>query len=119
MHGLPDLYNELSKNNWQMSQTVADKVINIPAGTVVTGTDANSTEYYVKPLEISVFLNEVTDTQITGAGGTVPDLASAASVDLSTGLPTYVTPDPVMGDLPTKADGSDLDVKYSEGKPVE
>ena len=119
MHGLPDLYNELSKNNWQMSQTIADKVINIPAGTVVTGTDANSTEYYVKPLEISVFLNEVTDTQITGAGGTVPDLASAASVDLSTGLPTYVTPDPAMGDLPTKADGSDLDVKYSEGKPVE
>lgn len=117
MHGLPDLYNELSKNNWQMSPTIADKVINIPAGTLVTGAD--STEYYVKPLEVSVFLNEVTDTQITAAGGTVPDLASAASVDLSTGLPTYVTPDPAMGDLPTKADGSDLDVKYSEGKLVE
>ena len=108
MHGLPDMYQELSKNDFTMSDEIADKVINIPAGTEVT--DGTST-YYVKPLETSVFLNTVTTGEITGAGGTVPDLTNAKNIDLST-VPDYV--DNGMGAKPT-----DTVVKYSEGKPVE
>ena len=110
MHGLPDLYQELSKNNWEMSQAIANKVINIPAGTEVI--DTQNVEYYVKPLEISVFLNVVTETDINNAAGTVPDLTQAESVSLSADMPTFVEHN--MGALP-----SDTEVKYSEGKAVE
>lgn len=110
MHGLPDLYWELSKNNWTMSQTIADKVINIPAGTLVT--DVDGTEYYIKPLEISVFLNVVTGQEILDAGGTPPDLTAANAIDLATEAPTFT--EHGMGDIP-----SDTVIKYSEGQAVE
>ncbi|MFQ5471016.1 MAG: hypothetical protein ACE5EH_12055 [Gammaproteobacteria bacterium] len=103
MHGLPDLYHELSKNNWQMSQELSDKVINLAEGTPVT--DSNNVNYYLKPLEISVFLTEVPSNT---AG--VPDLSVADSVDLAT-VPNF-TPHG-MGAKPTGTV-----VKYSEGKPV-
>jgi hypothetical protein len=104
MHGLPDLYFELSKNNWQMSQEISDKVINIPAGTEVTDSSDGTTKYYVKPLEISVFLAEVPDTTPG-----VPDITDADAVDLAD-VPNYVAHG--MGDMP------EAEVKYSEGKPV-
>lgn len=109
MHGLPDLYQELSKNEWHMTSDIADKVIVIPAGTMVT--DGGGAQYYVKPLETSVFLAEVG----SGLPG-LPDLAAADSVDLTT-VPTFV--DHNMGALPTQANGQPLPVKYSEGKLVE
>lgn len=110
MHGLPDLYFELSKNNWTMSQSIADKVINIPAGTLVT--DVDGVEYYLKPLEISVFLNVVTGQEILDAGGTPPDLTDANAIDLATEAPTFT--EHGMGDIP-----ADTVIKYSEGKAVE
>jgi hypothetical protein len=117
MHGLPDMYNELSKSGWVMTTNIANKAINIPADTLVT--DSNSTQYYMKPLEVSEFLTVVTSA---AAGKTLPDagLATASALDLNTvGLPTYVEYN--MGDTPTKNnDGvTPLDVKYSEGNSVE
>ena len=103
MHGLPDMYHELAKNNFQMSADISAKVINIPAGTAVTDGTNN---YYIKPLEISVFLDVVPSNT---AG--VPDITSAASVDLGT-VPTFTNHG--MGAKPTGTV-----VKYSEGKPVE
>ncbi len=103
MHGLPDMYHELAKNNWQMSADISAKVINIPAGTAVTDGTNN---FYIKPLEISVFLAEVPNNT---AG--VPDITSAASVDLGT-VPTFINHG--MGAKP-----ADTVVKYSEGKAVE
>ncbi len=105
MHGLPDLYYELSKSNWQMSDEISDKVINIPAGTAVTDVTDDAISYYVKPLEIGVFLAEV-----PGSTPGVPDISDADAVDLDD-VPDYVAHG--MGDMP------DSEVKYSEGKPVD
>lgn len=115
MHGLPDMYNELSKNDWVMTTDIANKVINIPEDTLVT--DSNGTQYYIKPLEVSEFLTVVT---VAANGKTLPDtgLTTAIALDLATvGLPTYV--EYSMGDTPTNLDGSPLDPKYSEGNPVD
>lgn len=103
-HGLPDLYFELSKNNWQMSQNIRDKIINIPAGTAVV--DDAGVGYYIKPLEISVFLAEVPDTT---AG--LPDVSTASVVDLDT-VPGFIPHG--MGLKPM-----DTTVKYSEGQAVD
>lgn len=105
MHGLPDLYHELSKNDWTMTQTIADKVTNIPEGTLVT--DTEGVEYYVKPLEVSMFLTQVSQPS-TGA----PDITQAATVSLDSGMPTFVEHN--MGALP-----GNTEVKYSEGQEVE
>lgn len=104
MHGMPDLYFELSKNDWQMSQDISDKVINIPADTAVTDAADDSIIYYVKPLEISVFLAEVPSNTLG-----VPDISDADAVDLAD-VPDYVAHG--IGDMP------EAEVKYSEGKPV-
>ena len=104
MAGLPDMYAELAKNGFQMTQQISDKVVNIPAGTAVTDA-ADGTVYYVKPLETSVFLKEV---PATTAG--VPSLADAATVDLSA-VPGFV--DHGMGAKP-----QNTVLKYSEGTAV-
>ncbi len=103
MHGLPDMYHELAKNDWQMSADISAKVINIPAGTAVTDGTNN---YYIKPLEISMFLDVVASNT---AG--VPDITIASDVDLEA-VPVFVAHG--MGAKPT-----DTVVKYSEGKVVE
>jgi hypothetical protein len=108
MHGMPDMYFELSKNNWIMSQEISDKIVNLPAATVVT--DVNGVSYFVKPLDISLFLDTVTTGDIAGAGGTVPDITNASQADLAT-VPDLVPHG--MGAMPTGTV-----VKYSEGNPV-
>lgn len=105
MHGLPDMYYELARNDWQMSQEIKDKIINIPAGTEVTDASDGATKYYVKPLETSVFLAEVPDTTPG-----LPDITDADAVDLAN-VPNYVAHG--MGAMP-----SNVTVKYSEGIPV-
>jgi hypothetical protein len=108
MHGMPDMYFELSKNNWIMTQEISDKIINLPAATVVT--DVSGVSYFVKPLDISLFLDTVTTADITSAGGTVPDITNASQADLTT-VPDLVPHG--MGAMPTGTV-----VKYSEGIPV-
>ncbi len=105
MMGLPDMYMELEKNNWSITADISNKIINLPAGTVLTES-SSGTVYVLKPLEVSQFLNAVAANT---AG--VPDITAADSVDLST-VPDYV--EHGMGDMP-----ADTVVKYSEGKPVE
>jgi hypothetical protein len=105
MHGLPDLYQELSKNNWKMSAAISGKVVNVPAGTLATSTGSDGTQYYIKPLEVSVFLAEVPNTT---AG--IPDITQADTVSLAA-VPGF-TPHG-MGDKPTGTT-----VKYSEGKLI-
>lgn len=108
MQGLPDMYGELSKNNWIMTEDIADKIFSLPAGAEVT--DSDGVAYYVKPLDISVFLGIVTESGITGAGGTVPDITDASQADLTT-VPGFVPHG--MGAMPTGTT-----VKYSEGIAV-
>jgi hypothetical protein len=104
MMGLPDMYQELAKNDWALSNKIAHKIINLPAGTRVT--DAQSgTGYVLKPLEISQFLVETGDTD------GLPDIQAGLDVDLST-VPDFV--EHGMGDVP-----KDVVLLYSEGNPVE
>jgi hypothetical protein len=112
MHGLPDMYHELAKNDWSIVG-LGDKVRRLIAGQEVM--DSQGTAYYAKPMDMSLFLGEITEQSITDAGRTVPDLTQAQSVDLST-VPDYTAHG--MGAMPTSNGGEPLVVKYSEGKPV-
>ena len=105
MMGLPEMHEELRKNNWVMTDDIANKIINLAAGTEVTDS-ATDTVYLLKPLEVSQFLDLVSSDT---AG--LPDISQADSVDLST-VPVFV--DHEMGDMP-----EDTTILYSEGDPVE
>ncbi len=107
LFGLPNPYEDLDKNGWKMTPEIAAKVVNVPDGTLVTGTDG--TEYYLRPLEVSVFLNEVS---APAAGKSFPDLSQGQAVDLAS-VPTFDDPTARMGSMPDNAT-----LKYSEGKPV-
>lgn len=104
MMGLPDMYQELEKNDWTMSPELADKIINLAAGTELTDSSDITLSYLLKPLEISQFLPIVSDT----TGLTLPDVAQADDIDL-TAIDIYTAP--TMDGLPT---GTTL--LYSEGK---
>jgi hypothetical protein len=104
MMGLPDMYWELQKNDWTMTDDIANKIINLPTGTQVVDA-VSGTEYLLKPLEISQFLS------LTSANTGLPDITAVQDVDLTT-VPDYV--EHGMGAMPT-----DVELLYSEGNPVE
>ena len=111
MHGLPDMYFELQKNNWSISG-LGDKVRRLKEGQEVTATD--STRYFVKPMETSLFLGEVNSFP---NGDGQPDISAADAVDL-TSVPNYTHHE--MGVAPTtNAAGEPIVVKYSEGQPIQ
>ncbi|HLG21396.1 MAG TPA: hypothetical protein VI382_01175 [Candidatus Manganitrophaceae bacterium] len=104
MGGLPNLYEELRKNNFVMTADISGKIINIPAGTPVTDATDSAKSYLIKPLEVSQFLNIVADP------GTL-DITVADGVDLTT-VPIFVEHN--MGAMP-----SNTVTKYSEGVAVQ
>lgn len=104
MHGLPDLFEEFRKKGFVMDTSISDKIVNIPAGTEVTDAADTTKTYLIKPLEISQFLNPVSDP------GSL-DITVADSVDLNS-VPNFVEHN--MGDMPTVST-----VKYSEGILIE
>lgn len=107
MHGMPDLYRDLQKSGWTMTSALSQKVINIPAGTQVTGSDG--VQYYIKPLRVSIFLAEVAQPS-TGA----PDVTLGSALDVGVGsglLPTFVEHG-MSGTIPAAT------VRYSEGKTL-
>ena len=103
MHGLPDLFFELRENGFRMKPDIADKVINIPDGTMLEDATVTGKMYLVKPLVINQFLTEVADPM------TLP-LAGAEGIDLST-VPNYVEHN--MGATP------EATLKYVEGVKVQ
>ncbi len=107
LHGMPDIHETLRNNNWQITQDIKDKVINIPAGKMVTDGNEN---YYLKPLETSVFLETVVDP-LTIPVDSIPDVSQADNINLDT-LPTFTEHN--MGAMPTVTK-----VKFSEGILVE
>jgi hypothetical protein len=105
MHGLPDLFEELRKSDFVVTQAIADKIINIPAGTQVTDASDSSKTYLIKPMEVSEFLEVVADP------GNL-DLTAANAVNLDALAPDFV--EHGMGPMPNVTT-----VKYSEGNLVE
>jgi hypothetical protein len=104
MHGLPDLFRELARNHFQITQEIADKIITIPPGTPVEDADLPGTTYLVKPLVIREFIKSIPDP------GTL-NLAQANNVDLAT-VPVFVNHG--MGATPTN-----LVLKYIEGQQMQ
>jgi len=112
MHGMPDLYRELERNNWTVDETIGGKVRRLLPGQEVT--DTEGTRYFVKPMEVSLFLGVVGEETIPD--GQVPDITLADNVDL-TSVPDYTHHE--MGAAPTTDDnGNAIQVKYSEGIPL-
>lgn len=105
MFGLPDLFEELRKSDFVVTQAIADKIINIPAGTEVTDASDSSKTYLIKPLKVSEFLTAVPDP------GNL-DLTVANAVDIETLVPSFV--EHGMGPMPNVTT-----VKYAEGNLVE
>lgn len=105
MHGLPDLFEELRKSDFVVTPAIADKIINIPAGTQGTDASDSSKTYLIKPMEVSEFLAVVPDP------GNL-DLTTANAVNLDALAPNFV--EHGMGAMPNVTT-----VKYSEGNLVE
>jgi hypothetical protein len=56
MQGLPQFYDELARNDWNVTDAVAAKVVNIAAGTVATDALDHTVTYLVKPLKVGIYL---------------------------------------------------------------
>ncbi len=108
MHGLPEFFEELSRNDWTITNEVASKIVNIPAGTSVTDALDTSKSYLIKPLEAGLYL------KLAATPDASLSIAAAQAINLSDPavIPTFV--DPGMGNVPTG-----VVLKYSEGKPVQ
>ncbi len=102
LHGLPEFFFELSQNNFNITKDIADRVINIPAGTELIDAK-DGTKYLVKPLVISQYLHKAT-------GSVDLDVTQAVGVDLST---VGAFPDNGMGEIPANAV-----LKYTEGQKI-
>ncbi len=92
-----------------MTTALSQKILNIPAGTEVV--DSNGIHYYIKPLQVSIFLAEV-NTPATGK--TFPDVTQGSGLNVTAGSPLLpaFTNHGMSSTIPT------ADVKYSEGNEV-
>jgi hypothetical protein len=98
MQGLPNVWDELRKAGFEVTDVIRAKVFAVPNGTVV-GAGA----YLTKQLQVSEYM-------ATLPGATPLDLSEASAISLST-VPTFV--DRGMGAMPDP-----VPLRYSEGKPV-
>ncbi|MFQ5542756.1 MAG: hypothetical protein ACE5FY_00215 [Nitrospiria bacterium] len=99
MHGLPDLFDDLMRNNFVFDTFLSNKIINIPDGTTLTDASSGRT-YITKQLEVSQFLQPLTGTSTL-------DITVADALNLNS-VPDFVAHG--MGGIPVVTG-----VKYSEG----
>ena len=104
MQGLPQFDNELAQNHWTMTDDLAEKIIDIPAGTVAVDALDPSVSYLIKPLQVGVYLKPalVPDAML--------DLGAANAINL--GDPSVL---PQYSDNGVGLEPSGLPVKYSSG----
>ncbi len=107
LHGLPEYWEELQRNQWNITDDIASKIVNIPEGTQVIDAVTAGQTYLLKPLEVGVYLKQAATPD------PALDIAPAQAINL--GDPAVVPPfvDPNMGPVPLVTT-----VKYSEGNPV-
>ena len=106
MGGLPDMYYELQKTGWNITDDISNKVINLPAGTELTDSTTDVV-YILKPLEISQFLVSVAEPDAADR----PDISAADALNIDD-VPNYVEHN--MGNPP-----ANVETLYSEGLPIE
>jgi hypothetical protein len=95
MQGLPDINGALAMNDYVINDDITSKVINIPAGTLVTDQQDSSKAYVIKPLEIGLYL------PVAATPDTSLDITQADAMNLGDPavIPTFV--DAGLGDEPT------------------
>jgi hypothetical protein len=107
IRGLPDTWYELEKVNYvgsQIASILANNVV-IPDGTELV--DDQDTHYYVKAVDVGIFLEPV-----TVPGGEEPDMDLPEAIDLDTDLPVFTPHD--LSETPPAAT-----LRYIEGIAVE
>ncbi len=106
MGGLPDMYHELQKTGWAITDDISNKVLNLPAGTELTDS-VTDVVYVLKPLEISQFLVSAAEPDAADR----PEISAADALNIDD-VPNYV--EHYMGSVPTN-----IETLYSEGLPIE
>ncbi|HEY7725249.1 MAG TPA: hypothetical protein VH880_07940 [Anaeromyxobacteraceae bacterium] len=101
--GLPDVWNELRKNGFDVTPEIAARAIAIPSGEEVVDAGPGGAHYRFKQLVVSEYLRGVPDPGNLDVGP-----AEALDLGLARGFV-----DNGMGARP------EVPVKYSEGKPVD
>ena len=104
MSGLPDYASALAMNGGIISAAIAEKVVNIPAGTVVTDQNDSTKSYVIKPLQIGLYLPSaaIPDTSL--------DITAADALNLAD--PSVI---PVPVDNGLGAEPVITTVKYVDG----
>ncbi|MBI4605801.1 MAG: hypothetical protein HY721_27865 [Planctomycetes bacterium] len=111
LHGLPDTWWELQKVDFAADHlpAVLAKNVRIPDGTVLTDSSDGTTTYYVKAVDVGIFLGYVT----AFPAGEEPDLTPAQAIDLDAELPEFDPPN-ISPTIPENAE-----LLYIDGVPVE
>ena len=87
LHGLPDSWFELEKISFEGDQipNVLAKNVRIPDGAALTNADDGETTYYVKGVDVGIFLGFIN----AFPGGQEPDLTQVDGIDLDTDIPDF------------------------------
>ena len=95
LSGLPDYSSDLAMDNYLITPDIANKIINIPAGTLVTDQLNPAQSYLLKPLQIGLFLPAAATADAS------LDITAADALNLGdpTVIPAFV--DNGMGAEPT------------------
>lgn len=123
MHGLPNLHGVFQGGDFDANYLAKLLNVKYESGKVTRVTGSDSVAYLIKPLETSVFLDDVSEEDGLGQipEADLPNMDAAVALDLdaqiATGMPDL--DDNTMGDLPTTTgDGTAIRVVFSEGVPV-
>lgn len=123
MHGLPNLHGVFQDGDFDSDYLAKLLNIKYEPGKVTRVTGSDNVAYLIKPLETSVFLDDVTEEVNADPSleAGLPDIDSGITLDLETQIATGMPDldDNTMGDVPTTTgDGTAIRVMFSEGVPV-
>lgn len=123
MHGLPNLHGVFQEGDFNSDYLAKLLNVKYEPGKVTRVTGGDNVSYLIKPLETSVFLDDVSEEDANGLIDemALPNMDSAVTLDLdaaiASGMPDV--DDNTMGDLPTTGgSGSAIRVMFSEGVAV-
>jgi hypothetical protein len=104
MTGLPDYSSDIAINNGIITDDIANKIVNIPDGTVVTDQLNPAQSYVLKPLQVGLYLPAAASPDLT------LDITAADALDLND--PSVI---PVFVDNGLTTEPTITAVKYVNG----